>query len=130
MTYTIVHIHRLFINDVKVNFKKSCKESRVFLDLAYYIQFQNWKKTINRICCREDKKKLDLEKAHQAKKAKRAKGEDEEEHNDYCEECRMGGEIILCDTCPRAYHLVSARGKSQIFVISNFLSNIPKKLWY
>ncbi|KAJ3585173.1 hypothetical protein NHX12_013894, partial [Muraenolepis orangiensis] len=25
---------------------------------------------------------------------------------DYCEVCQQGGEIILCDTCPRAHHLV------------------------
>ncbi|CAB1351150.1 unnamed protein product [Coregonus sp. 'balchen'] len=25
---------------------------------------------------------------------------------DYCEVCQQGGEIILCDTCPRAYHMV------------------------
>ncbi|KAG7157237.1 Chromodomain-helicase-DNA-binding protein Mi-2-like, partial [Homarus americanus] len=25
---------------------------------------------------------------------------------DYCEVCQQGGEIILCDTCPKAYHLV------------------------
>ncbi|KAL0268514.1 UNVERIFIED_CONTAM: hypothetical protein PYX00_010429 [Menopon gallinae] len=30
----------------------------------------------------------------------------EQEHQDYCEVCQQGGEIILCDTCPRAYHLV------------------------
>ena len=30
----------------------------------------------------------------------------EAEHNEYCEVCQQGGEIILCDTCPRAYHLV------------------------
>lgn len=28
------------------------------------------------------------------------------DHQDYCEVCQQGGEIILCDTCPRAYHLV------------------------
>lgn len=28
------------------------------------------------------------------------------EHQDYCEVCQQGGEIILCDTCPKAYHLV------------------------
>ncbi|XP_021937675.1 chromodomain-helicase-DNA-binding protein Mi-2 homolog isoform X5 [Zootermopsis nevadensis] len=35
-------------------------------------------------------------------------GEDgyETDHQDYCEVCQQGGEIILCDTCPRAYHLV------------------------
>uniref|UniRef100_A0A915MVX4 PHD-type domain-containing protein n=1 Tax=Meloidogyne javanica TaxID=6303 RepID=A0A915MVX4_MELJA len=30
----------------------------------------------------------------------------QQEHQDYCEVCQQGGEIILCDTCPRAYHLV------------------------
>ena len=33
-------------------------------------------------------------------------GTDQTEHQDYCEVCQQGGEIILCDTCPRAYHLV------------------------
>ncbi|XP_063922162.1 chromodomain-helicase-DNA-binding protein Mi-2 homolog [Zophobas morio] len=43
------------------------------------------------------------------KKNKKAGGKPEEEpyeHQDYCEVCQQGGEIILCDTCPRAYHLV------------------------
>uniref|UniRef100_A0A8C7GJT7 Chromodomain helicase DNA binding protein 4a n=1 Tax=Oncorhynchus kisutch TaxID=8019 RepID=A0A8C7GJT7_ONCKI len=30
----------------------------------------------------------------------------ETDHQDYCEVCQQGGEIILCDTCPRAYHMV------------------------
>ncbi|XP_010227116.1 PREDICTED: chromodomain-helicase-DNA-binding protein 3-like, partial [Tinamus guttatus] len=30
----------------------------------------------------------------------------ETDHQDYCEVCQQGGEIVLCDTCPRAYHLV------------------------
>lgn len=30
---------------------------------------------------------------------------DESEHQEYCEVCQQGGEIILCDTCPKAYHL-------------------------
>jgi chromodomain-helicase-DNA-binding protein 4 len=30
----------------------------------------------------------------------------ETDHQDYCEVCQQGGEIILCDTCPKAYHLV------------------------
>uniref|UniRef100_A0A672RPN5 Chromodomain helicase DNA binding protein 3 n=1 Tax=Sinocyclocheilus grahami TaxID=75366 RepID=A0A672RPN5_SINGR len=37
------------------------------------------------------------------KKNKRGRPTD---HQDYCEVCQQGGEIILCDTCPRAYHLV------------------------
>ncbi|KAL1498156.1 hypothetical protein ABEB36_009000 [Hypothenemus hampei] len=43
-----------------------------------------------------------------SKRKKKPKQKDEEpyEHQDYCEVCQQGGEIILCDTCPRAYHLV------------------------
>ncbi|XP_024143403.1 chromodomain-helicase-DNA-binding protein 3 isoform X1 [Oryzias melastigma] len=46
-----------------------------------------------------------------AKKKKKITGEEEgdgyeTDHQDYCEVCQQGGEIILCDTCPRAYHLV------------------------
>merc|ERR1712014_122456 len=42
------------------------------------------------------------------KKGKKKKNfsADDAEHNEYCEVCQQGGEIILCDTCPRAYHLV------------------------
>ncbi|XP_059098801.1 chromodomain-helicase-DNA-binding protein Mi-2 homolog isoform X2 [Tigriopus californicus] len=41
------------------------------------------------------------------KKSKKKKNfaNDESEHQEYCEVCQQGGEIILCDTCPRAYHL-------------------------
>uniref|UniRef100_A0A673BAP2 Chromodomain helicase DNA binding protein 3 n=1 Tax=Sphaeramia orbicularis TaxID=375764 RepID=A0A673BAP2_9TELE len=40
-------------------------------------------------------------------KKKKKKGDGyETDHQDYCEVCQQGGEIILCDTCPRAYHLV------------------------
>uniref|UniRef100_A0A8C5I1N9 DNA helicase n=1 Tax=Gouania willdenowi TaxID=441366 RepID=A0A8C5I1N9_GOUWI len=45
-----------------------------------------------------------------AKKKKKVETEDgdgyETDHQDYCEVCQQGGEIILCDTCPRAYHMV------------------------
>merc|ERR1711899_189416 len=42
------------------------------------------------------------------KKGKKKKNfaADESEHQEYCGVCQQGGEIILCDTCPRAYHLV------------------------
>ena len=39
-------------------------------------------------------------------KKKKDFANDESEHQEYCEICKQGGEIILCDTCPRAYHLV------------------------
>lgn len=40
------------------------------------------------------------------KKPRNDKDGGEQEHQDYCEVCQQGGEIILCDTCPKAYHLV------------------------
>ncbi|KAI1709997.1 CHDCT2 domain-containing protein [Ditylenchus destructor] len=49
--------------------------------------------------------------ARKGAKKKKDEGTSEEapvqtEHQDYCEVCQQGGEIILCDTCPKAYHLV------------------------
>ncbi|KAI4812067.1 hypothetical protein KUCAC02_014923 [Chaenocephalus aceratus] len=37
---------------------------------------------------------------------KKKKGWQKKYNEDYCEVCQQGGEIILCDTCPRAYHMV------------------------
>ncbi|KAJ8354953.1 hypothetical protein SKAU_G00225200 [Synaphobranchus kaupii] len=48
-------------------------------------------------------------KAKSAKKKKKPEEDGdgyETDHQDYCEVCQQGGEIILCDTCPRAYHMV------------------------
>ncbi|KAI1885786.1 hypothetical protein AGOR_G00207380 [Albula goreensis] len=48
-------------------------------------------------------------KAKSAKKKKKVEEDAdgyETDHQDYCEVCQQGGEIILCDTCPRAYHMV------------------------
>uniref|UniRef100_A0A7N8XA71 Chromodomain helicase DNA binding protein 4a n=1 Tax=Mastacembelus armatus TaxID=205130 RepID=A0A7N8XA71_9TELE len=49
-------------------------------------------------------------KASKNKPKKKKDSEDgdgyETDHQDYCEVCQQGGEIILCDTCPRAYHMV------------------------
>uniref|UniRef100_A0AAR2IY05 DNA helicase n=1 Tax=Pygocentrus nattereri TaxID=42514 RepID=A0AAR2IY05_PYGNA len=64
-----------------------------------------------------DKKKLKLKKmaplriklgalGNKRKKSSSDGDGYETDHQDYCEVCQQGGEIILCDTCPRAYHLV------------------------
>lgn len=45
-------------------------------------------------------------KSKRKKKPKNKNDDEPYEHQDYCEVCQQGGEIILCDTCPRAYHLV------------------------
>lgn len=41
------------------------------------------------------------------KKGKKKKdfANDESEHQEFCDVCQQGGEIILCDTCPKAFHL-------------------------
>ena len=42
-------------------------------------------------------------------KWKKGSGEEAEydtNHQDFCEECHAGGDILLCDNCPKAYHLV------------------------
>nr|QVX32603.1 CHD3/4/5A [Platynereis dumerilii] len=57
------------------------------------------------------KKRLKRGRGRNAKKRKGKGGDGEDgyevtDHQDYCEVCQQGGEIILCDTCPRAYHLV------------------------
>ncbi|XP_060528036.1 chromodomain-helicase-DNA-binding protein Mi-2 homolog isoform X2 [Cylas formicarius] len=56
----------------------------------------------------QPKRKAKTKIGNKTKKKKKIKQKDEEpyEHQDYCEVCQQGGEIILCDTCPRAYHLV------------------------
>ncbi|KAM9824004.1 chromodomain-helicase-DNA-binding protein 4a [Neosynchiropus ocellatus] len=51
------------------------------------------------------KKKVIKSKPKKKKEAEDGDGY-ETDHQDYCEVCQQGGEIILCDTCPRAYHMV------------------------
>lgn len=43
---------------------------------------------------------------NRGKKKSKKKAAADIEHQDYCDVCQQGGEIILCDTCPKAYHLV------------------------
>ena len=40
-------------------------------------------------------------------------------HSDYCEVCDDGGDLILCDGCPSAYHIHCLK-----------LSDIPEGTWY
>ncbi|XP_027201651.2 chromodomain-helicase-DNA-binding protein 4-like isoform X2 [Dermatophagoides pteronyssinus] len=46
--------------------------------------------------------------------------EKEIENRDYCEICNQCGELLLCDTCPRAYHLVC---------MDEDMKNIPEGQW-
>ncbi|KHJ49018.1 PHD-finger [Trichuris suis] len=58
----------------------------------------------------KSKGKATSKKGSLGKRKAKDEGEDEDgyetDHQDYCEVCQQGGEIILCDTCPRAYHMV------------------------
>ena len=52
------------------------------------------------------KAKMKIGNKFKKKGKKGAKKEEPEvEHQEFCEVCQQGGEIILCDTCPKAYHL-------------------------
>jgi len=44
-----------------------------------------------------------------------------DQHQDYCDVCQAGGEIILCDTCPKAFHLVCLEPE---------LEEAPEGEWY
>uniref|UniRef100_A0A668AR85 Chromodomain helicase DNA binding protein 4a n=1 Tax=Myripristis murdjan TaxID=586833 RepID=A0A668AR85_9TELE len=57
---------------------------------------------------RSSRSKKKLSKSKPKKKKGNIRDGDgyETDHQDYCEVCQQGGEIILCDTCPRAYHMV------------------------
>ncbi|KAL2080148.1 hypothetical protein ACEWY4_023941 [Coilia grayii] len=58
---------------------------------------------------RSSRSKKKPPKPSSAKKKKKVEEDGdgyETDHQDYCEVCQQGGEIILCDTCPRAYHMV------------------------
>uniref|UniRef100_A0A8C2JNM4 Chromodomain helicase DNA binding protein 5 n=1 Tax=Cyprinus carpio TaxID=7962 RepID=A0A8C2JNM4_CYPCA len=66
--------------------------------------------SIHSASVRSDTSAAPKKKSTRRGQKKRKIGEDgdgyETDHQDYCEVCQQGGEIILCDTCPRAYHLV------------------------
>ncbi|XP_029434364.1 chromodomain-helicase-DNA-binding protein 5 isoform X6 [Rhinatrema bivittatum] len=64
--------------------------------------------SINSSSVRSDVSAGLVKRGRRGRKKKRVEEGDgyETDHQDYCEVCQQGGEIILCDTCPRAYHLV------------------------
>merc|ERR1711899_282676 len=66
------------------------------------------KKVVEEVYDFEEEEDDDDRRSSNKKKGKKKKNfaADESEHQEYCEVCQQGGEIILCDTCPRAYHLV------------------------
>merc|ERR1719285_1242873 len=57
---------------------------------------------------RKAKARLKLSLVTRTRRRERKKdfAQDDAEHQEYCDVCQQGGEIILCDTCPKAFHLV------------------------
>ncbi|GMS84761.1 hypothetical protein PENTCL1PPCAC_6936, partial [Pristionchus entomophagus] len=99
-------------------FEHLLKEHELQLDKE---EEEKEEKRAARAASRAASKKAQLEKVAAARKEKKAtKKDDEEDHQDYCEVCQQGGEIILCDTCPRAYHLVC---------IDPDLEDAPEGIW-
>lgn len=45
----------------------------------------------------------------------------QEDHQDFCEVCKAGGEILLCDGCPKAYHKICLEPE---------LDEVPDGAWY
>ncbi|XP_024150919.1 chromodomain-helicase-DNA-binding protein 4a isoform X2 [Oryzias melastigma] len=64
--------------------------------------------SINSVSVSEGSNSRSKKRASKNKPKKKKEDGDgyETDHQDYCEVCQQGGEIILCDTCPRAYHMV------------------------
>jgi hypothetical protein len=46
---------------------------------------------------------------------------EDDHHQGFCQECKAGGEIILCETCPKAYHLICLKPE---------LEKAPDGDWY
>ena len=51
------------------------------------------------------KAKMKIGTKNKKKQKKKSYATDDAEHRENCEDCQRGGEIILCNTCPRVYHL-------------------------
>ena len=74
--------------------KKSEKKDQEEPSLAS--QIESGDKAKMKVCVKSKKKG----------KKKKNFANDESEHQEFCEVCQQGGEILMCDTCPKAYHLV------------------------
>uniref|UniRef100_A0A8C2JMJ9 Chromodomain helicase DNA binding protein 5 n=1 Tax=Cyprinus carpio TaxID=7962 RepID=A0A8C2JMJ9_CYPCA len=87
----------------RVRFPKQLSEEDFLDDFSDFDDI-----SIHSASVRSDTSAAPKKKSTRRGQKKRKKDGDgyETDHQDYCEVCQQGGEIILCDTCPRAYHLV------------------------
>ena len=61
-----------------------------------------------------------MEEEEEEEEAEDSEEEEEVENEDMCAECCEDGKLILCDVCPRSYHLHCARPP---------LKKVPKGKW-
>ncbi|CAD5223983.1 unnamed protein product [Bursaphelenchus okinawaensis] len=66
----------------------------------------------------EEDERLAKKKKKKEDKLKREQ-QFQEDHQDFCDICQQGGEIILCDGCPKAYHKICLD-----------VEDIPDGTWY
>ena len=66
------------------------------------------------------KKKAVIETKKVIAKKAANRGSEPIENQDYCEICNQCGELLLCDTCPRAYHMVC---------MDNETKEVPDGIW-
>uniref|UniRef100_A0A3Q4BD34 Uncharacterized protein n=1 Tax=Mola mola TaxID=94237 RepID=A0A3Q4BD34_MOLML len=99
---------RIKLSPISAKRKKSCSQS----DDMDEDESEQEDSSVHSSSVRSDSSgRIKKNKRGRPAKKKKKPGEEEgdgyeTDHQDYCEVCQQGGEIILCDTCPRAYHLV------------------------
>uniref|UniRef100_A0A8C3G7C3 Chromodomain helicase DNA binding protein 3 n=1 Tax=Cyclopterus lumpus TaxID=8103 RepID=A0A8C3G7C3_CYCLU len=89
-----------------INFTKSCSSEEGEEDESEQEDSSVHSSSVRSDSSGRVKKNKPGRPAKRKKKKEEGGGGYETDHQDYCEVCQQGGEIILCDTCPRAYHLV------------------------
>jgi len=81
------------------NMLAEAEDSMTTEDVAAVAETKRAKKT------GKAKVKIGNKNKKKGKKGKKDFAQEEADHQEFCEVCQQGGEIILCDTCPKAYHL-------------------------
>lgn len=76
---------------------------------------------------RLEEARLEIEHSRRSGKRRKKGGEsseadtDRDTHDNYCNKCRMAGELLMCDKCPRVFHL---------FCLEPPLAVVPEGEWF
>lgn len=55
------------------------------------------------------------------KRKRKDDADNDDTHDNYCHKCRMAGELLMCDKCPRVYHL---------FCLDPPIQQVPDGEWF